>query len=159
MGLYSLATPTRPLYSFRWFGGFAAVAYPLPAKHGDTLRCYVRFTHIGPAETVQIRWAPYVNGVYEWSAWKSVSLAEDPEPGREYTVTLNPVTYDSRGLGHCRRIDTNLELKDSTGKVWKQADTERFHNVVEARAYKNVYTQYSSPGYLGYEQPTGDFHT
>ena len=44
-------------------------------------------------------------------------------------------------------------------KVWKQADTERFHNVVEARAYKNVYTQYSSPGYLGYEQPTGDFHT
>ena len=153
----------RPLYSLRTqeikFSQFVAEPYPLPAKDGDTLHCYIRFTHIGPAEIVQIRWAPYVNGVYEWSNWKSLSLTEDPEPGKDYTLTLEPVVYNSRGLGHCRRIDTNLELKDSTGRIWRQADTERFHNVaILARAYKDVYTQYSSPGHLGYESLTGDFH-
>jgi len=125
VGLYSLTSKRKslPLYRFR----VGQATYPLPIRHGDTWSGEIRFKRIGPPETVKVRMALYVAGAYQWSEYTSVVLGRD-ESEQEYTAVVSG-PYDSKGLPECQRIDTKMELVDSTGKVWQDTSTERFHNV------------------------------
>ena len=125
---------------------FGQVAYPVGINHGETWRGQFSFKHTGPAETIIVSMGPFVEGVVEWQSL-TMNVNRD-EVETEYDSPEFSGPYDSRGLPHCRRIDTNISMQNAAATETLDTDssTERFHNVVDiSRSFDIIMDRYGSP--------------
>ena len=150
MGLYTLRKGQRasPLHKL---GNIGAVSYPVPIRHGETWRGQFKFSHQGPAESLWVAIGPYVEGT-EHLSYATISVGEDAVE-QEYITSQIAGTFDSHGLPHCRRIDTNMYIYNSDGSQTYAHDssTERFHNEVISRSFEITQDRYANPdGWAGW---------